>query len=422
MHTTISKFINSIQLGDCLNVMKSIAKKSIDLIYLDPPFFTEKTHRLKTRDRTKEFSFDDIWGSDLAYSEFLYERIALMKEILKETGSIFVHCDKNGEHIVRAILDNVFGADNFQSEIIWIYKRWSNSKKGLLPNHQNIYFYSNTKNFKFNPIYTAYSETTNIDQILQKRTRDEHNKSVYDIDDQGVFRHGDQKKGVPLSDVWDIPFLNPKAKERVGYPTQKPLLLLERIIELVTDQGDIVLDPFCGSGTTCVAAKLLERNFIGIDKLPAAVELSNSRLSQPIKTESNLLKNGRESYINSDQEALSLLKGIEFNPVQRNRGIDAILVEQYENSPVLVRVQKSNETLAEAASHLLKAKATKQAKKVILIQTKESDMFEAEINYEGLIVIQSPAMQISRAIRNYPSVTGDSMRFVLAQDIAMLGS
>jgi len=418
----IGKSVNSIELGDCLNVMKSIAKKSIDLIYLDPPFFTEKTHRLKTRDRTKEFSFDDIWGSDLAYSEFLYERIALMKEILKETGSIFVHCDKNGEHIVRAILDNVFGVDNFQSEIIWIYKRWSNSKKGLLPNHQNIYFYSNTKIFKFNPIYTAYSETTNIDQILQKRTRDEHNKSIYDIDDKGVFIHGDQKKGVPLSDVWDIPFLNPKAKERVGYPTQKPLLLLERIIELVTDQGDIVLDPFCGSGTTCVAAKLLERNFIGIDKLPAAVELSNSRLSQPIKTESNLLKNGRESYINSDQEALSLLKGIEFNPVQRNRGIDAILVEQYENSPVLVRVQKSNETLAEAASHLLKAKATKQAKKVILIQTKESDMFVSEINYEGLIVIPSPAVQISRAIRNYPSVTGDSMRFVLAQDIAMLGS
>jgi len=417
----IGKSVNSIELGDCLNVMKSISKKSIDLIYLDPPFFTEKTHRLKTRDRTKEFSFDDIWGSDLAYSEFLYERIALMKEILKETGSIFVHCDKNGEHIVRAILDNVFGADNFQSEIIWIYKRWSNSKKGLLPNHQNIYFYSNTKDFKFNLIYTAYSETTNIDQILQKRTRDEHNKSVYDIDDQGVFIHGDQKKGVPLSDVWDIPFLNPKAKERVGYPTQKPLLLLERIIELVTDRGDIVLDPFCGSGTTCVAAKLLERNFIGIDKLPAAVELSNSRLSQPIKTESNLLKNGRESYINSDQEALSLLKGIDFNPVQRNKGIDAILVEQYENSPVLVRVQKSNETLAEAASHLLKAKATKQAKKVILIQTKESDMFEAEVNYEGLIVIQSPAMQISRAIRNYPSVTGNSMRFVLAQDIAMLG-
>lgn len=391
--------INCILEGDCLDKMKSIEKGTIDLIYLDPPFFTEKKHTLKNRERTKEFSFDDIWGSDKGYAEFLKERILLMHDLLADSGSIFVHCDKSGEHIIRAILDQVFGEKCFQSEIIWSYKRWSNSKKGLLPAHQNIYFYSKTKEFKFNTIYTAYSETTNIDQILQRRTRDEHNKSIYDVDEKGEFKHGDKKKGVPLSDVWKIPYLNPKAKERVGYPTQKPLLLLERIIELTTKKDDVVLDPFCGSGTTCVAAKLLDRKYIGIDKSTEAVNLSLNRLKNPVKTNSNLLKNGRESYVNADKEALNLLKGIDFNPVQRNKGIDAILVDTYEGCPVLVRVQKQNETLGEAASYLLKAMKIKKSKKVILIQTQEYGLFDQDVSHEGMIILQSPSMQITECLK-----------------------
>lgn len=391
---------NTIFKGDCLEKMKSIEENSIDLIYLDPPFFTERKHTLKNRQRTKEFSFDDSWGSDKAYAEFLKERIEIMRTLLKDTGSIFVHCDKSGEHIVRAILDQVFGSNNFQSEIIWTYKRWSNSKKGLLSSHQNIYFYSKTKSFKFNSIFTSYSETTNIDQILQRRTRDEHNKSVYDKDISGNIKHGDQKKGVPLGDVWDIPYLNPKARERVGYPTQKPLLLLEQIIKLVTQEGDVVLDPFCGSGTTCVASKLLNRNYIGIDESKDAVELSNERLANPIKTESNLLKKGRDSYVNADADALSYLQGIAFNAVQRNKGIDAILVEQFENTPILVRVQKSNETFDQAASHLAKAMKTKRSKRSILIRTSsEEDIFGTAINVEGMAVVLSPALQISALLK-----------------------
>jgi len=391
--------VNSIFEGDCLKQMQSIKAGTIDLIYLDPPFFTEKKHTLKNRERTKEFSFDDVWGDSKVYARFLKERISSMRDLLTDNGSIFVHCDKSGQHIVRAILDQVFGEENFRSEIIWSYSRWSNSKKGLLPAHQNVYFYSKTKDFKFNTIYTSYSETTNIDQILQRRTRDQHNKSVYDIDEKGDFIHGDKKKGVPLSDVWEIPYLNPKAKERVGYPTQKPLLLLERIILLATDKRDIVLDPFCGSGTTCVASKLLDRKYIGIDISNEAVKLSISRINHPVKTNSNLLKSGRESYLNADKEALNLLKGIDFNPVQRNKGIDAILVETYEGAPILVRVQKQNETLGEAASYLLKAKKTKKSKKVILIQTQEYGLFDLDISYEGIIVLQSPSMQIRQCLK-----------------------
>ena len=309
------------------------------------------------------------------------------------------HCDKNGEHIIRAILDHVFGENNFQSEIIWSYKRWSNSKKGLLPNHQNIYFYSKSKNFKFNTIYKPYSETTNIDQILQRRARDENNKTIYERDYSGEVKNGDKKKGVPLSDVWDIPYLNPKAKERVGYPTQKPLLLLEQIIELVTSEEDIVLDPFCGSGTTCVAAMLLNRNYIGIDESLDAVELSKERLANPIKTESNLLKKGRESYLNADADALSYLQDINFNPVQRNKGIDAILVEQFEGSPILVRVQKKGESLEQAASFLSKAMKTRKSKKSFLIKTSNNEnLFDAVINFDGMEVVLSPALLIAEQI------------------------
>lgn len=395
----IQQTINTIHEGDCLDIMNSIEKNSIDLIYLDPPFFTKKKHKLKNRERTTEFSFNDIWNSNQAYADFLFDRISLMRELLKDSGSIFVHCDKNGEHIIRAILDTIFGSNNFQSEIIWSYKRWSNSKKGLLPSHQNIYFYSKSKDFKFNTIYTSYSESTNIDQILQKRTRDKHNKSIYALNENGEFQTGTKKKGVPLNDVWDIPYLNPKAKERVGYPTQKPLLLLERIIEITTNEHDLVLDPFCGSGTTCVAAKLLNRNYIGIDNSQDAVALAIKRINTPIKTDSNLLKNGRKSYDNADKYALSLLKGLDFNPVQRNKGIDAILVNLYKDSPVLVRTQRNNETLSEAASHLIKAQKTKKAKKVILIQTNESDIFDSDINHEGLVVLRSPSLEIENILK-----------------------
>lgn len=387
-----------IQLGDCLELIPSLKKNSVDLIYLDPPFFTDKKHKLKNRERTTEFSFGDIWESDKNYAKFLYERMIEMRNVLSETGSIFVHCDKSGEHIVRALLDRVFGEDNFQSEIIWHYKRWSNSRKGLLPAHQNIYFYSKSKNFKFNTVYTSYSESTNVDQILQNRTRDEHNKSVYKRGANDKTEIAGEKKGVPLSDVWDIPYLNPKAKERVGYPTQKPLLLLERIIELASEEGDVVLDPFCGSGTTCVAAKMMNRSFIGFDISSEAVELANSRLDQPVKTESNLLKKGRDSYVTADKDALKLLGNIKFNPVQRNKGIDAILVEQYEGTPVLVRVQKTGESVHDAANLLIKAMKKKQSIKSFLIRTSGGELFENENNYEGITIIDSPSVTLSRLL------------------------
>ena len=163
-------------------------------------------------------------------------------------------------------------------------------------------------------LYTDYSATTNLDQILQDRERNENGKSVYKKDEKGNVVLGKEKKGVPLSDVWEIPYLNPKAKERTGYPTQKPVLLLNQILNIVTEEGDLVVDPFCGSGTTCVSAKSLKRQFIGIDISKDAVELANSRLEEMVISESNLLNKGTNEYQEKTEKELAILQNINAFP------------------------------------------------------------------------------------------------------------
>ena len=382
---------NTLINGDALNVMKKIGDNQIDAIYLDPPFYTQDIQKLTSRKNEEEYSFSDRWNCMDEYLEYMKLRLYECKRVLKETGSLFVHCDRNASHYLKVLLDQIFGISNFQSEIVWSYKRLSNSKKGLLNNHQIILFYSKSEDFKFNRIYTEYSETTNIDQILQERVRDEKGKSVYKCDQNGEVVFGKSKKGVPLSDVWDIPYLNPKAKERVGYPTQKPILLLEQIIKLVTDENDIVLDPFMGSGTTLVAAKMLNRRYIGIDISKKAVELAENRLESLIKTESHLLKKGKSAYMNLSENQINILKSIKATPVQRNSGIDGFLDEFVNDRPVSVKIQKEDETLEEAASKLYKSSKTKKCIYMILIRTHLDfiDTFEYSSYPNNLFIIDA---------------------------------
>ncbi|MHB9008545.1 MAG: DNA-methyltransferase [Limisphaerales bacterium] len=355
--------------GDCLEVARGLAAESVDLVYVDPPFFTQKTHSLVTRDRATTFQFSDEWKSRTEYIEFLRLRLKESRRVLKATGSVFFQCDTNASHHIRCLLDEVFGEAMFRSEIIWHYRRWSNSQRNPMPSHQTIFFYTKTDAYQYHQLFGDYSPSTNVDQILQRRQRDEHGKAVYARDgSEDVIRDG-HKKGVPIADVWDIPLLNPKAKERVGYPTQKPILLLERIIGLVTSPGDFVLDPFSGSGTTLVAAELLGRNSMGIDVSVEAVELARQRLAQPVRTSSELLRKGRDSYLQSDEDSLAILCGLPVVPVQRNRGIDAILNAKPGESPILIRVQRRGESLADAAELLHSAGRSKQPATLVLIVT-----------------------------------------------------
>ncbi len=387
-------------LGDCLNATKIIPDASVDLVYLDPPFFTQKTQKLTTRDGRKQFSFDDKWKSGNEYAEFLWLRLNEFRRVLSNTGSIFFHCDNNASHIARLLLDDVFKPEMFRAEIIWHYRRWSNSQKTLLPSHQNIYFYSKTIDYKFNSIYQEYSPSTNVDQILHKRKRDENGKSVYAKDENGSPVFDGNKKGVLMGDVWDIPFLNPKAKERVGYPTQKPITLLERIIKISTDEGDTVLDPFCGSGTTLLAAKLLGRDGIGIDVSAEAIELTEERLKNPFKTESRLCEVGREEYRSADKTALRILEGLDLIPVQRNNGIDAFLNVGLKDSLVLVRIQKPQESLFEAAFALHNAAKGKNAEIMILVATQSESELNINIMFPQVFIVESTSNAINKLLLN----------------------
>lgn len=394
--------MHQVLLGDCLHHLDELKAKDyfFDLIYLDPPFATQKTHSLTTRDGQKRFEYRDIWRSQSQYAEFLYNRLQKMHSILKETGSMFFHCDSTASHVARCVLDEVFGADAFISEIIWSYRRWSNSQKGLIPSHQIIYFYAKTRAFKFNQILTDYSETTNADQILQRRIRDERGKVVYERDENGEIVRNGTKRGVPLGDVWEIPYLNPKAVERVGYPTQKPILLLERIIELVTSTGDWILDPFCGSGTTLIAAKLTNRNAVGIDLLPEAVQLTEERLVAPKKTNSHLMNKGRASYLPKDTEVHEHIASLDYVPVPRNKGIDGILKNEIDGKPVFIRVQRSYETLNDAARSLKKAASTKGNSMLIVVKTTSNSetLFDEKEIIEGVHIIPSIRIAIENSL------------------------
>lgn len=378
---------------DCLNALSKIESETIDMIYLDPPFYTQRVQRLKDS-RGVEYTFSDIWDTRKDYLKYMEKRIIEVKRVLRNTGSVFLHCDDSASHYLRIILDKIFGENNFRSEIIWTYKRWSNAKKGLLPGHQTIFFYSKTNDFKFNMIYNEYSPTTNIDQILQERVRNSDGKAQYKYDENGNIVLSKEKKGVPMSDVWEIPFLNPKAKERTGYPTQKPIELLERIIRLSTDEGDVVLDPFCGSGTTLVASRLLSREYIGIDKNSYAVKLCNERLKTPIKTTSRLMQLGVNAYKTKTEKELALLNILDCDVVQRNKGIDGILKKYYLDAPVAVKIQKNNESFSEVVNLLVNAAKRKKCSFMVLIRTSEEVASDKKLIPPNLIVIESCKLQL----------------------------
>lgn len=382
---------------DCLDAFRSIESSSVDMVYLDPPFFTQKWQSMRDSDG-KEYIFSDLWQSRSEYLSFIEIRLREIRRVLKESGTVFFHCDSTSAHYIKILLDNVFGENNFQSEIIWCYKRWSNSRKGLLSGHQTIFFYSKTRNYKFNTIYCDYSPTTNIDQILQERSRNEKGKVRYKKDENGNLVFGKEKRGVPLSDVWNIPFLNPKAKERTGYPTQKPIELLERIIEISTNKGDVVLDPFCGSGTTLVASKLLHRDFIGIDINQDAIELCKKRLDLPSKTESTLLKVGDNAYRTKSEYELAILRQLDCDIVQRNRGIDAILKKHYMNAPVAIKIQKKNETIEQSIKLLSDAGKKRNCSFTVLILQKEIAQQEIYNVPDNMIVINNYETEIYKKI------------------------
>jgi len=275
--------------------MRGINSESVDLIYLDPPFNSKANYAAPIGSVAAGAEFKDTWtlndvdiawldlietkypalnriihaamtNSDKSYLIYMAARLLEMKRVLKDTGSIYLHCDPTMSHYLKLAMDAIFGKDNFRNEIVWhYYNVASTSRKFIGRKHDTILFYakSNATSFNWDSMREPYSPDSNW---------------VKGSGSYGDSRYSPNEKGKLMHDVWRIPTINNMAKERTGYPTQKPLILLEHIIKASSNKGDVVLDPFCGCATTCVAADRLQRDWIGIDISGKAAELVVERI------------------------------------------------------------------------------------------------------------------------------------------------
>ena len=323
-------------LGDNLEILKKMENESVDLIYLDPPFFSNRNYEMIWGDAGEIRSFEDRWAGGIEhYIAWLKERVVEMHRVLKSTGSIFLHCDWHASHYIKVdILDrkDLFGKNNFINEIIW--RRTNTPKGSQFENRQfgivtdSIFFYSKNKNYFFNDkIIRPLLEEENVEKkypktdekgryyeypILRSKSKGKRPNLVYEyngftpsdygwvvskeklqeIDKRGdlgwrtngqpfrKFRF-DEDPGIIINNLWDdILRIQSNSKEAIGYPTQKPEALLERIIKCATNEGDIVLDPFVGGGTTIAVADKLNRKWIGIDQSVMAVKVTDLRLKK----------------------------------------------------------------------------------------------------------------------------------------------
>lgn len=431
---------NTFYHGDCLFVLKhDIAPGTIDLIYLDPPFFTGKIQKGKWRPEAMEVSYQDskrfwsekadvmrekapYWLRHIAlkrpdFASYLYymiERLEACHRVLKKTGSIYLHCDWRASHYLKMIMDEIFGANNFRNEIIW--RRRTNTVKAVSKkfslNTDSIFFYSQSATYKFNIQYTSYGE-----QYLSRfRYHDEHGNYRWNVMatysqerldkllKEGKARFGAKSKypefkqydwelkGRPIENVWnDIDMINAMGNERVGYPTQKPEALLERIIKASSNEDDLVLDPFCGCGTTVIVASKLNRKVIGIDidtsprkkgELPTAFSVIKNRSHE-------LFEQAR--YVTRDLSEVQEMDGRAFEAwvnefyratkPQPDRGIDGITQEgiPIQSKTYEIKYDKLSQFINDAKYH---PKVPKPVKKIMAVSQVGFDDGARKLKFE----------------------------------------
>ena len=293
----------SLWTGDNLPVLRGINSASVDLIYLDPPFNSHRHYEAPIGSKAAGAAFKDAWTlSDVdvhehgeladrspasyavieaarqthgkgmqSYLIMMAVRLLEMRRVLKPTGSIYLHCDPTASHYLKLLMDSVLGREQFKNEIVWCYRKWSVEASQFVRNHDVILFYAG-EGQTFNPQFVEPSPGT------MRRWKGKRQQAVF----VGGVRQAastKEKAKSPCPDWWEISVLNPNAKERTGYPTQKPLALLDRIIRASSNEGDMVLDPFCGCATALVAADRLRRKWAGIDLSPLAIRLVNERIA-----------------------------------------------------------------------------------------------------------------------------------------------
>jgi site-specific DNA-methyltransferase (adenine-specific) len=299
----MAEFTNTLYTNDNLFILNGLNSNLVDLIYLDPPFNSKRFYSAPIDSKAAGTSFKDMWFWEdvneayletlaknypalksfiasigvihskamMAYLTYMAQRIIEMHRILKNTGSLYLHCDTTAGHYLKVLLDEIFGDKNFRNEIIWCYKGGGSPKNDFGRRHDIIFRYSKSNKLTFN----ADAVRVPYESLAATRTSDTAWGSHKGVDKVYKPHH----IGKIPEDWWQIDVINSQAKERTGYPTQKPLALLKRIIEASSNEGDIVMDPFCGCATTCVAAQQLGRKWIGIDIEKQARNILIERLS-----------------------------------------------------------------------------------------------------------------------------------------------
>ncbi len=247
---------------DNLELMKQIDDNSIDLMYCDILYNTGRKFK----------DYDDNLGTPQEAIDWYRQRLIEMKRILKDTGNIYLHMDYRLVYYIKVEMDSIFGFDNFINDIIWSYRTGGVSKKYFQRKHDNILRYSKTLNYTHNILYEkSYLKSSGFQNA---KVDSESSKKIHlKRDELGVYRD------VSMRDVWNIDIIYNRDKQSVGYNTQKPKALLQRIIESSSNKDDLVADFFCGSGTTLLVAKELGRNYIGCDISEKAVNITNQRIS-----------------------------------------------------------------------------------------------------------------------------------------------
>ena len=269
---------NKLYWGDNLHIMRTLRSESIDLIYIDPPFFSGKNYNMIFQDQNEVMTFEDIWDGGLpTYQIWLNARLVEMKRLLKPTGSIYVHLDWHASHYMKVEMDKIFGYDKFLNEIVWCYRGGGRAQDGFAKKHDIILYYKKGKETTFNSkdIKVERTNTSFFVDEAGKKYWLKYGKRFYFTDE-----------GKNPEDWWDdISPLSGPYKERIGYPTQKPEALLERIIKASSNEGDVVADFFCGGGTTPAVAQKLGRRWIASDISRIAIEVTKGRILRLLKSE-----------------------------------------------------------------------------------------------------------------------------------------
>ena len=295
--------------GDNLDIMRGMNSASVDLIYLDPPFNSNKTYSAPIGSDAAGASFKDTWtldDVDLAWHGEIAEqnqavyavidaagvthgpgmksylimmavRLLEMQRLLKPSASLYLHCDPTASHYLKMLLDSVFGVERFGNEIIWSYRRWPAKHPNFQRMHDVILRYTRSETAIWNQQFEPLSDET------LKRFGTKQQRADFSTGRRLPRQTVKDSPTAPMRDVWTVKIIAPVAKERIGYPTQKPLKLLDRIVLASTNKGGLVFDPFAGCATACVSAESLGREWIGVDLSPLAASLVKTRLRDAFK-------------------------------------------------------------------------------------------------------------------------------------------